>query len=160
MIERKTGAMMGSSLALGGLLAGADVDTVTRLQRAGSRLGICFQIRDDYLGLWGDSTLTGKSSDNDIRRRKKSYPIVHAFQHSNGSDRSALETIYAQASLSDEDVAAVRGILRQASAADATQEAAQSHHRAFTEELNACPLQPDTRATIDTVAQFILLRDH
>ena len=160
MIERKTGAMMSSSLALGGLLAGAEADTVARLQRAGSRLGVCFQIRDDYLGLWGDSAITGKSTDNDIRRRKKSYPIVHAVQHSSDGDRATLETIYAQSSVNDEDIAAVRDILQQTSAVEATQEAAHEHHSAFTEELDGCPLQPAARATLDAVAQFIVLRDH
>ena len=39
MIARKTGAMMGCSLALGGILAGADTDLVARMDRAGRRLG-------------------------------------------------------------------------------------------------------------------------
>ena len=79
MVEHKTGALLGCSLALGALLAGGDRDVAARLEHAGRCLGLAFQIRDDALGIWGDSSATGKSSDSDIRRRKKSFPIVYAL---------------------------------------------------------------------------------
>ena len=93
MIERKTGAMIGCSMAMAGLLASDDKDTAVTLDRAGRHLGLCFQIRDDWLGIWGNSDATGKSSDNDIRRRKKTYPVVYAFEHADQNTRSTLDSI-------------------------------------------------------------------
>ena len=52
MVERKTGAMMGVSLAIGATLAGASQEQADALDRAGRRLGRCFQMRDDWLGIW------------------------------------------------------------------------------------------------------------
>ena len=81
MVERKTGAMMGVSLAIGATLAGASAHQADALQLAGQRLGRCFQIRDDWLGIWADAAALGKSTDSDIRRKKKSYPILWTLRN-------------------------------------------------------------------------------
>jgi len=41
-------------------------------------------MRDDILGIWGSEAETGKSSSGDIRRRKKSLPVVLAATNSTG----------------------------------------------------------------------------
>ena len=56
----------------------ASVDSFSRF---GDCLGRAFQIRDDFLGIWGDESATGKATGNDIRRRKKSFPVVFALNH-------------------------------------------------------------------------------
>ncbi len=159
MIGRKTGAMLGCSMGMGALLATEDSAKAEALDRAGRRLGLCFQIRDDWLGLWGDSAATGKSTDNDIRRRKKSYPIVYAFEEAAGSTRETLEAIYAQESMSDGDVETVMGILTSLGASEATQRAAREHHDGFREELSSLQLDSDGQTSFDEIADFILQRD-
>ena len=57
-------------------------------------LGIAFQVQDDVLGVWGDEALTGKPVADDIRSRKKSFPIVWAFEHAPTSAREELDRIY------------------------------------------------------------------
>ena len=160
MIERKTGAMIGCSMALGALLACEDADLAERLNRAGRRLGLCFQIRDDFLGVWGDSARTGKASGNDIRRRKKSYPVVYALQAAGAERAARLERIYGQAELGDAEVEAVMEALAGVDAAAATQRAAQKQHDAFQRELDRCDLPAAARATFDEVAGFILQREY
>ena len=44
-------------------------------------MGLAFQIQDDILGIWGDPAVTGKAAGNDLLRRKKSLPAVHALSH-------------------------------------------------------------------------------
>lgn len=80
MVTGKTGALFSASLALGALMAGKTDLEVDRVAALGNQLGLAFQVQDDYLGIWGDFQLTGKSSDSDIKNRKKSYPILYAFQ--------------------------------------------------------------------------------
>ena len=161
MIERKTGAMIGCSLQIGALLATGDGERADGLRRAGRPAGLAsFQIRDDYLGVWGDSALTGKSSDNDIRRRKKSLPVVYTFANARGSDREALERAYGQAELSDEDVATVMRIAEQTDAAGATMQRAQQQYDAFLAELDGCGVRDRGREEFVAVADFLLRRDH
>lgn len=58
-------------LALGACFAGAEASRVAELEGFGRSLGVAFQLRDDLLGTFGDSKLTGKPTGNDIRQGKR-----------------------------------------------------------------------------------------
>lgn len=97
MVEAKTGALLGASLEAGAAVAGAGPQTRERLRRAGRLLGIAFQLRDDWLGVWGDPALTGKSRDGDLARRKLGYPVVAGHAAADDARRLELERLYAPA---------------------------------------------------------------
>lgn len=111
MIQGKTAALLAASTQIGALLAEAPAATVEGLWRFGQAVGLAFQIRDDYLGIWGDAGLTGKQAANDIRRRKKSAPVAFALERARGGAGERLRQMYAQAALSEADVAAALEIL-------------------------------------------------
>lgn len=94
MIAGKTGSLIGTSAALGAMLGGASAQTVVLFDRFGRLLGRAFQIQDDVLGVWGVESSTGKPSGDDIRSRKKSYPIVRALETVPPSARSRLLALY------------------------------------------------------------------
>ena len=95
VVGSKTGALLGASLETGAVMAGAPAATIDRFSRAGRLLGKAFQIRDDWLGVWGDSTATGKSTDGDVNRRKLTFPIVAAFSLMTPSQRQRLRALFA-----------------------------------------------------------------
>ena len=111
MIALKTGALIRSSMVIGATIATDDSETLEGVARFGRAIGRLFQIRDDYLGIWGDEAITGKSTDSDIVQRKKSFPIVYAFQHADGADREELLRLYSQEVLEEADVDRVMDIL-------------------------------------------------
>ncbi|WP_369382778.1 polyprenyl synthetase family protein [Streptomyces sp. cg36] len=78
MAGGKTGALFGCAAALGAVLCQAPEPTVRALRSAGRDLGTAFQILDDVLGLWGDPALTGKPVGGDLRRGKKTLPLILA----------------------------------------------------------------------------------
>nr|WP_246634744.1 geranylgeranyl diphosphate synthase IdsB [Nocardia iowensis] len=80
MVAGKTGALMGCSCALGACCAGADAETVSAMDAFGRRLGLAFQFTDDLLGIWGQPRLSGKPVGNDVKRRKRSLPVVAAIE--------------------------------------------------------------------------------
>jgi len=94
MIAGKTGALIGVSASLGAALGGAPAATVVAFDRFGRSLGRAFQIQDDVLGIWGVESRTGKPSGDDIRSRKKSYPIVRALETVHPEDRALLLDLY------------------------------------------------------------------
>lgn len=79
MIRGKTAALIGASVAIGGLIGGATPEADESLRHFGQSIGLAFQIQDDILGIWGDPAVTGKAAGNDILRRKKSLPMLHAL---------------------------------------------------------------------------------
>jgi geranylgeranyl diphosphate synthase, type I len=76
MVSGKTGALLAASAAIGATLAGADRPVADAFAAWARQLGLAFQVRDDYLGIWGATELTGKAVGADIRRRKRSMPIL------------------------------------------------------------------------------------
>ncbi len=81
MIQGKTAALVGASAGIGALVGGAEGAQSEALWRFGHALGLAFQIQDDLLGIWGDPQVTGKAAGNDLLRRKKSLPILYAWNH-------------------------------------------------------------------------------
>jgi len=73
---RKTGALMGASLALGALAGDADARTADRLNDAGVRLGLAFQIHDDLLNANSSLRALGKRVGTDAARGKATYPAA------------------------------------------------------------------------------------
>lgn len=65
-------------LRAGAILAGASEDLGEGLGAIGSLLGIVFQMRDDLLGVFGDSAETGKSTSSDLREGKQTMLIAYA----------------------------------------------------------------------------------
>lgn len=78
MITEKTGALMGASLAIGGLLAEVGPELVAQLQKAGETLGVFFQLQDDYLDAF--STQSGKKLGGDIAEGKKTFLWLWAYE--------------------------------------------------------------------------------
>ena len=74
--ERKTGALLTTSLRLGAIAVGADADVVRRLDGVGQRLGLAFQIVDDVLDEEGHVGTLGKTPGKDRAQGKATYPAA------------------------------------------------------------------------------------
>ncbi|MYD88956.1 MAG: polyprenyl synthetase family protein [Caldilineaceae bacterium SB0662_bin_9] len=79
MVQGKTAALFGTCLACGAHLSTNDGPMRERFRQLGEQTGIAYQMLDDINGIWADEDDTGKAPHQDIRRRKKSFPIALAF---------------------------------------------------------------------------------
>jgi geranylgeranyl diphosphate synthase type I len=109
---------MAASAAIGALVGGGDERAVAAFRDAGRLLGLAFQVRDDALGIWGDPKDTGKATGEDIRSRKKTYPIVHTMESASAADRARLRELYAAPRLKRETFDEIVAILERARARD------------------------------------------
>ena len=66
-------------LQFGAALAKADAELLTALSSYGIPLGEAFQLRDDVLGVFGETDVTGKPSGDDIREGKRTLLVARAF---------------------------------------------------------------------------------
>jgi len=82
MMENKTGGYsFAAPLRAGAVLAGADAQAMADLELVGTELGVLYQLRDDMLGVFGDSRRTGKSTTSDLRERKRTLLVAFAEGH-------------------------------------------------------------------------------
>ncbi len=85
MIRLKTAVLLGFSLELGAVLAGAPETDRSMLRQFGIDLGIAFQLKDDLLDVYGDKKKFGKQQGGDIVSNKKTYLLIAAQRKSNGN---------------------------------------------------------------------------
>ena len=82
MISGKTAALLACSTQMGALISGLDSKDQLRYSKFGKELGMAFQIYDDWLGVWGDPLITGKSASSDLIEGKKSLPVLIGLEKS------------------------------------------------------------------------------
>lgn len=69
----KTGALLEASLMVGAILAGADDAQVKKMEEAGTKLGLAFQIQDDILDVTSTVEVLGKPIGSDEKNQKATY---------------------------------------------------------------------------------------
>lgn len=90
MIDGKTGALISSSLKMGGMVAGAEIDQLEKLEEIGHLLGLAFQIQDDWLDVVADPEKFGKKQAGDIYEGKKTYLMTLALENCNKDEKKWL----------------------------------------------------------------------
>ena len=71
MVKKKTGALLGACLCLPAIMHGESSEKVEKLYNVGKCLGVAFQLQDDFLEIFGDEKVIGKSLGSDIIANKK-----------------------------------------------------------------------------------------
>jgi len=93
MIELKTSVLLAASLKLGSILGGASQRNQNLLYEFGKKLGIAFQIQDDYLDAFGDPKKFGKQPGGDIKSNKKTFLIIQAMATADSSQKKELKQL-------------------------------------------------------------------
>jgi geranylgeranyl diphosphate synthase, type II len=90
MIELKTSVLLAASLKMGAILGGAGQRNQDLLYEFGKKLGIAFQVQDDYLDAFGDPQKFGKQVGGDILANKKTFLLIHALEVASASQKEEL----------------------------------------------------------------------
>lgn len=91
MICLKTSVLLACAMKIGALLADAPADDADNLYRFGEKIGLAFQLQDDYLDVYGDPAVFGKAIGGDIVSNKKTYMLINAFNRADNAQRTELE---------------------------------------------------------------------
>ncbi len=95
MIELKTSVALAASLQTGAILGGAGERNQHLLYDFGKKLGIAFQVQDDYLDAFGDPQKFGKQVGGDILANKKTFLLLHALETSSAAQQKELKSLLA-----------------------------------------------------------------
>ena len=91
MIKLKTAVLLGFSLELGGLLAGASSEDCKSLREFGINIGLGFQLKDDLLDAYADSKKFGKQVGGDIIANKKTFLLIKSLELANRRQKHELQ---------------------------------------------------------------------
>lgn len=80
MITLKTSVLLAATLKMGAILGGAGERNQNLLYEFGRKLGLAFQVQDDYLDAFGDPEKFGKQLGGDIKANKKTFLLIHALE--------------------------------------------------------------------------------
>jgi len=169
MISKKTAALIGASIETSAMMGSDDQDVIDAYHRLGRDLGMAFQIADDLKGSFWASADSGKAAAGDIRKRKKTFPVVWAMRNASEADVARLIAIFqpsimatdgsrpgdGDALLSDELVDEVLEILDRCGARDATEQEARRYRDLALGEARSLPVPTervdDLRALVESM---------
>jgi geranylgeranyl diphosphate synthase type II len=108
MVDGKTGALLQTSLVLGGLIGDAGESNLETLRLIGFSVGRAFQIKDDLLDLTADDDRWGKTIGGDLIEGKKTYLLLRALEKAEGPDRGWFSRIVEEGGLEPDEVPQAR----------------------------------------------------
>lgn len=114
MIRLKTAVLLAASLKIGAIQGGASSEDSSHLYDFGIRIGLAFQLKDDFLDVYGDPAVFGKNIGGDILCNKKTYMMIKTLELADDVQKSELNKWIRKADFNPEEkIAAVVNIYNQ-----------------------------------------------
>lgn len=107
MIRLKTSVLLACALKAGALIADAPKEDCELLYQFGEKIGLAFQLQDDYLDCYGDPAVFGKQIGGDICCAKKTFMLINAFNRANEAQKAELNRLLNDVDEREEKVAGV-----------------------------------------------------
>ena len=160
MIRLKTSVLLACALKIGAILGGASEDDATHLYRLGECIGLAFQLRDDYLDVYGDPKVFGKKNGGDILCNKKTYLYINALRLADKEQRAVLD-YWASATdfVPEEKVAAVTEIYNQLRLAEMSRAIEEQYYSLAKAELEALSVSEENKQVLREFMAALMDRD-
>lgn len=142
-------------LMAGGLLAEADDDVVQCLGTVGRLVGTAYQLVDDVLGVFGDGSVTGKSTVGDLVEGK--YTLLMSYA-SNTSEWEQISGLLGLRTLSADQANQVRHLLTSCGSREYVEAQAQEYARSAREVLSGATLPEPLAADLDAIIDHCVER--
>ncbi len=138
---------IGASLAITSLPDRSEINEI--YSNYGLPLGEAFQMRDDLLGVFGDSNITGKPAGDDLRESKHTVLIATTFERVSEKQRVFLHENLGKTNLESATIDSIREII--------TTTGARSYVEDLIEELTDRALAALARASLEETGRALLL---
>jgi geranylgeranyl diphosphate synthase type II len=158
MINLKTSVLLGASLKMGAILGGAGERNQNIIYEFGRKLGLAFQVQDDYLDAFGDPTKFGKQVGGDIKANKKTFLLIHALETSAGNQSQRLKSLLHS---NDEDkVEQVLAIYKDCKAGEWAMELKEKYFGEALAHLEDIAVLDKRKEELRKLALFLIQREH
>lgn len=145
-------------LTIGASLGGGSMAQVAALREFGLPLGIAFQLRDDLLGVFGDSDVTGKPAGDDLVEGKRTVLIALARRALPDSSRRTVDELLGDPDLEPAQVATLQETIRVSGAIDEVERMIAVNVERALDAIDQAPLTDDARAELSRLADSVTVR--
>ncbi len=94
MIRLKTSVLLAAALHMGAIIGNASPEDQKHIYDFGEKLGLAFQIKDDYLDTFGDQKTFGKRIGGDILQNKKTYLLCLSLTKADEAQRREIFNVF------------------------------------------------------------------
>ena len=160
MIRLKTSVLLAAALKIGAMLGGASDEDAQKLYDFGVKIGLAFQLQDDWLDVYGDPKVFGKNIGGDILCNKKTYMLITALEEANEEQRAVLESwLAAHDYVPAEKIAAVTALYNDIGVGKRCQEKAEALNAEGFGILDSINLPEERKAVLREYACSMLNRN-
>ena len=112
IIDAKTAALFRISCFLPTIITNQNKKTQKIFNDFGFNFGMAFQLSDDVLDYFGDSSQMGKSVGKDFFEGKVTYPVIHCFKKSDKKSKKIIAKLFFKRKRSKKDLAVLLNIMK------------------------------------------------
>ena len=160
MIRLKTSVLLAAALKIGAMLGGASDEDAQKLYDFGVKIGLAFQLQDDWLDVYGDPKVFGKNIGGDILCNKQTYMLITALEEANEEQRAVLESwLAAHDYVPAEKIAAVTALYNDIGVGKRCQEKAEALNAEGFGILDSINLPEERKAVLREYACSMLNRN-
>ena len=159
MIRLKTSVLLACAAKMGGIVANAPDADCNALYAFAEKIGLAFQLQDDYLDVYGDPAVFGKKIGGDILCGKKTFLLINALERATEEQREELLSLLNNAVIMPEEkISRVTEIYNALDIAVLTQQRIAKMYDEARQHFNAIALPEDVKLPLWQFAETLLGR--
>ncbi len=158
MINLKTSVLLGASLKMGSVINQASEKDQHELYEFGRKLGLAFQVQDDYLDAFGNPEKFGKQLGGDIKANKKTFLLIHALETVSPSQKNKLNELLF--SNDDNKVSEVLSLFKGSKVDEWAMQLKEKYLLQALAHLDSISIQNDRKEPLRKLAYFLIEREH
>jgi len=160
MIGLKTSVLVAASLKMGALCAGVKEHNANLLYDFGLKLGLAFQLQDDYLDVFGNPEKFGKKPGGDIVANKKTYLLIKSLELAQGETKEKLNKLLNDSDIDDDSkINSVIEIYNQLNIKALVKRKMEDYYNQAIDSLNAVEVSQAKKAFLIAFADKLMIRE-
>jgi len=157
LIINKTAILISAATRMGAILGKAPPETEEALAHYGLKVGIAFQLMDDYLDYTGKNETLGKDTGRDLKEGKITLPLIHTLKQCTSEEKREIQEIVLSEELPPDGLQRVIYLINKYNGVEYTLAKAQQHIREGKESLRNLPPSPEKEALFE-LADYVVNR--
>lgn len=160
MITYKTAVLVGATMQIGAVIAGASEKDAKHIYQFGENLGIAFQVQDDILDTFGETAKVGKVIGGDILQSKKTYLYLKSLELIEDRRKADFIKLYASDIQQEFDkVKKVRKIFDEMYVLHYAQQLKENYEQLAKSHLEAVGVSNDKKETLNEIFDMLMKRE-